>query len=80
MLWAPGVGIRFATNAAGLLALVKDEPWLGDGQCMKRTLRQIHGACYNSSMRAGALKGIAVVVPAQIVAQHLAGLNLREPF
>lgn len=31
-------------------------------------------------MRVGAYKGAAVVVPAQIVAQHLEGLNLRDPF
>jgi len=80
MLWDPGVGMRFATNAAGLLALVKDDPWLGDGQRVKRTLTQIHGAIGKSSMRVGAYKGAAVVVPAQIVAQHLEGLNLRDPF
>lgn len=73
------MGIRFATNAAGLLALVKDEPWLGDGQRVKRTLTQIHGTIGKSSMRVGAYKGAAVVVPAQIVAQHLEGLNLRDP-
>jgi len=31
-------------SPAGLLELVKDEPWLGDGQRVKRTLTQIHGA------------------------------------
>jgi hypothetical protein len=80
MLWDPGVGMRFAANSAGLLALVKDEPWLGDGQRVKRTLTQIHGAICKPSMRVGAYKGSAVVVPAQIVAQHLEGLNLRDPF
>jgi hypothetical protein len=80
MLWDPGVGMRFAANSAGLLALVKDEPWLGDGQRVKRTLTQIHGAFCKPSMRVGAYKGSAVVVPAQIVAQHLEGLNLRDPF
>jgi hypothetical protein len=80
MLWDPGVGMRFAANSAGLLALVKDEPWLGDGQRVKRTLAQIHGAFGKSSMRVGAYKGAAVVVPAQIIAQHLEGLNLRDPF
>jgi hypothetical protein len=38
--------MRFAANSAGLLALVKDEPWLGDGQRVKRTLTQIHGAFF----------------------------------
>ena len=80
MLWDPGVGMRFAANSAGLLALVKDEPWLGDGQRVKRTLTQIHGAFCKPSMRVGAYKGAAVVVPAQIVAQHLEGLNTRDPF
>lgn len=80
MLWDPGVGMRFAANSAGLLALVKDEPWLGDGQRVKRTLTQIHGAICKPSMRVGAYKGAAVVVPAQIIAQHLEGLNLRDPF
>jgi hypothetical protein len=80
MLWDPGVGMRFAANSAGLLALVKDEPWLGDGQRVKRTLTQIHGAFGKPSMRVGAYKGAAVVVPAQIIAQHLDGLNLRDPF
>ena len=80
MLWDPGVGMRFAANAAGLLALVKDEPWLGDGQRMKRTLAQTHGAIGKPSMRVGAYKGAAVVVPARIVAQHLEGLDLRDTF
>ena len=80
MLWDPGVGMRFAANSAGLLALVKDEPWLGDGQRVKRTLTQIHGAFCKPSMRVGAYKGAAVVVPAQIVAQHLEGLHTRDPF
>ncbi len=80
MLWDSGVGMRFAANSAGLLALVKDEPWLGDGQRVKRTLTQIHGAFGKPSMRVGAYKGAAVVVPAQIIAQHLDGLNLRDPF
>ena len=69
-----------AANSAGLLALVKDEPWLGDGQRVKRTLTQIHGAFCKPSMRVGAYKGAAVVVPAQIVAQHLEGLHTRDPF
>lgn len=80
VLWDPGVGMRFAANSAGLLALVKDEPWLGDGQRVKRTLTQIPGAICKPSMRVGSYKGAAVVVPALIVAQHLEGLNLRDPF
>jgi hypothetical protein len=80
MLWDPGVGMRFAANSAGLLALVKDDPWLGDGQRVKRTLTQIHGAVCKPSMRVGAYKGAAVVVSDQIVAQHLVGLDLRNPF
>ena len=47
---------------------------------MKRTLTQIPGAICKPSMRVGAYKGAAVVVPAQVVAQHLEGLNLRDPF
>jgi hypothetical protein len=31
-------------------------------------------------MRVGAYKGAGVVVPAQIVAQHLEGLNMSDPF
>jgi hypothetical protein len=31
-------------------------------------------------MRGGTSKGGAVVVPSQIVAQRLDGLNLRDPF
>jgi len=82
MAWEQGVGMRFGVNSAGLLALVKDEPWQGDGQRVKRTLAQIQGALCKSSMRVGTYtyRGAAVVVPAQIVAQHLDGLNLRDPF
>jgi hypothetical protein len=80
MLWDHGVGMRFAVNSTGLLALVKDEPWLGDGQRVKRTLTQLHGALYKPSMRVGINKGAAVVVPSQIVAQHLEGLNMRDPY
>lgn len=80
MLWDHGVGMRFAVNSNGLLALVKDEPWLGDGQRVKRTLTQIHGASCKSSMRVGIYKGATVVVPEQIVAQHLEGLHTGDPF
>jgi hypothetical protein len=31
-------------------------------------------------MRVGACRRAAVVVPAQIIAQHLQGLHTREPF
>ena len=58
----------------------EDELCLGDGQRVKRTLTQIHGDFSKPSMRVGAYKGSAVVVPAQIVAQHLEGLNLRDLF
>ena len=47
---------------------------------MKRTLTQIHGAFCKPSMLVGTYKGGAVVVPSQIVAQRLDGLNLRDPF
>jgi hypothetical protein len=58
----------------------EDELWLCEGQCVKRTLTQIHGAFCKPSMRVGTYKGGAVVVPSQIVAQRLDGLNLRDPF
>ena len=47
---------------------------------MKRTLAQINCAFGKPSMRVGAYKGAAVVVPAQIVAQHLEGLNIHDPY
>lgn len=46
----------------------------------KRIMTQIHGATCKPSMRVGAYKGAAVVVPAQIIAQHLEGLHTWAPF
>ena len=75
------VGAKFVRYdlAAVLAAIAKAENKKG-GQQVKRTLTQIHGAFCKPSMRVGAYKGAAVVVPAQIVAQHLEGLHTRDPF
>ena len=78
--WDAGKGVRFAVNAAGLLALVKDEPWLGDAQRVKGILKQLPGTVCKPSMRVGAYKGAGVYVLMTIIAQHLDGLNVRDPF
>ena len=78
--WDAGKGVRFAVNAAGLLALVKDEPWLGDAQRVKGILKQLPGAVCKPSMRVGAYKGAGVNVLMTVIAQHLDGLNMRDPF
>ncbi len=64
--------------------LLRDGGFSGEGisrsKPVKRTLVHIPGAFCKPSMRVVAYKGAAVVVPAQIVAQHLEGLNLRDFF
>ena len=80
VLWDAGVGVRFAANHAVLLALVKDEPWHSDSQRLQRTLSQLPGAARKASMRVGTYKGAAVVVPSEVVARHLEGLNTNNPF
>lgn len=71
----PGAGVRVLVNNAELLRLLRDEPWQGNTKRVRNILKAIPGAVAKPSMRVGAHKGAAVVVPFDALARHLPDLK-----